>query len=800
MGKRWMTWVALVSISCLGLNARAQETCDDGADDDGDGLIDCFDPDCHDDSVACGESFVTSGPETVDCGPRPLALQELWRVPGSQFLTVLVGDIDGDSETEVFVGEPELAVHDGRTGALEGRVLPGTDTVGGSFSMGDVDLDGTVEIFGGSHGVNTVGAEPHDNSLARYEHDLSVSYLRAPRIASTFSVPPLGLADLDHDGFPELQQVGALRDPVDGALLLDLRPDFLFDSLPFSANALAVDLLPDGACATCAGLEVTTGNRVYGVDLATATWELAAELSDVPGSPSGMGPFAVADWNGDQALDIILARSRTAIRDEDSTVNVWDPRTQRRLVTEHVGAPTDHVDNTPLVADLDGDCEPELVLLVTQPFPDTRAVLRVLDNDLSVVREIPNEENSDWSSAVAFDFDADGSPEIVHRGTEYLRIFSALDGSVRAEVPCRSGTAQFERVVIADVDDDGQADLLAGCLDEVVAWTIVDAPPARRVDNQFHYFNVNVEDDLTIPRVQQEHSVAGLHASLDSFLQQSTLLHQGRPASDWCAGDPLIAVADVVTPCAVLPVVLDASASSGCPGLRSYRWLDETGAVACDWSPSPTCEVTASGRYTVEVACSGDRNCSSSANVSFAIRAAAIEAGPDLEVCPGQSVVLRGRVLADCPDPRYEWRDASGVLRPFDRDPSLAITPLASRSYTLVVDCGACLVEDTLRVELAASDLTMPFGAHLRATGGTLSSVDFVWPGARPSAVGEHLHVYRAERARGPFRLVAPTGHPHADLGGGWSDVDAAAPLLFYDLRRANCLEEISASPWRALP
>ncbi|MEM7243748.1 MAG: VCBS repeat-containing protein [Acidobacteriota bacterium] len=796
MGKRSAAWVILVSILCVGLTARAQEVCDDCVDDDGDGLVDCYDPDCFGDAVACGGSFVTSGPQSVDCGPRPLVLQQLWRVPGAEFSSVLVGDIDGDFETEVLIEHSGFTLHDGRTGMAEGMPPMAASTVSGSYSMGDVDLDGTVEIFDGSHAAT--GAGEHENSIARYEHDLSVSYLRLDTVvALRTGAPPLGLADIDHDGLPELQQIGAIVDPVDGALLLDLRPDFLMGGHPFGANAMAVDLLPDEACATCAGLEVTTGNRVYGVDLATATYELAAELGDVPGPSGNLGPFAVADWNGDQALDIILARSWAG---GDSTVNVWDPRTEMRLVPEYVPNESDRMENTPLVADVDGDCEPEIVLLVTDADPPD-GFLRVLDNDMSVMWELPSPENSDWTSAVAFDFDADGIPEIVHRGSTFLRIYSALDGMVRAQVFCRSLTTLFERVVVADINDDGQADILSGCDDEVIAWTVVDAAPARRVHNQFHYFNVNVEDDLTIPCVQQPHSVAGLTPSLNSFLQQSTLLSQGRPGSDWCAcDDPVTAMVDVVSPCSVSPVVLDASASTGCSVTPMYRWLDETGAVACDWSPSSTCEVTASGRYTVEVACGDDKTCWSSANASLVVRDSAIEAGPDVEACPGESVVLTGSVLADCPDPRYEWRDASGVLRPFDPDPRFEITPIASRTYTLVVDCGGCLVEDEVRVELATFDLDEPFGAHLRATGGTFTSVDFAWPGARPSAIGEHVHVYRAERAQGPFRLVAPLGVPHADLGDSWSDLDAIPPLLFYDVRRANCLEEISASPWRGFP
>ena len=69
--------------------------------------------------------------------------------------------------------------------------------------------------------------------------------------------------------------------------------------------------------------------------------------------------------------------------------------------------------------------------------------------------------------------------------------------------------------------------------------------PARRVWNQHGYFNVNVNDNLTIPKIQQKHHLvfsenvctAGKNRPLNSFLNQSPYLNSlGCPkyaSPDW---------------------------------------------------------------------------------------------------------------------------------------------------------------------------------------------------------------------------------------------------------------------------
>ena len=81
-----MAWLALAS------PAFAVEDCSDCVDDDGDGLVDCYDPECWG-SRECPELFLDTTPPQADCG-ADIRLTELWRSPiGDPFKSPVIGDI-----------------------------------------------------------------------------------------------------------------------------------------------------------------------------------------------------------------------------------------------------------------------------------------------------------------------------------------------------------------------------------------------------------------------------------------------------------------------------------------------------------------------------------------------------------------------------------------------------------------------------------------------------------------------------------------------------------------------------------
>ena len=71
------------------------------------------------------------------------------------------------------------------------------------------------------------------------------------------------------------------------------------------------------------------------------------------------------------------------------------------------------------------------------------------------------DESSGSTGSSVFDFNGDGVAEVVYRDECWLRVYSGPDGSKRFAAPVTSGTVQ-EEPVIADVDGDGHAEIVAG--------------------------------------------------------------------------------------------------------------------------------------------------------------------------------------------------------------------------------------------------------------------------------------------------------------------------------------------------
>ena len=151
--------------------------------------------------------------------------------------------------------------------------------------------------------------------------------------------------------------------------------------------------------------------------------------------------------------------------------------------------------------------------------------LYALDENLQLLwRIVINEETSGYTGCTLFDFNGDGSSEIVYRDEQFIYILNGADGSIYNQQRCVSRTYR-EYPIVADVDADGSTEICVPCgFDDQLAtdnfcnlsysqnshirvfksnsepWV-----PARRLWNQHGYFNVNVNDDLTIPRVMQKH-------------------------------------------------------------------------------------------------------------------------------------------------------------------------------------------------------------------------------------------------------------------------------------------------------
>jgi len=155
----------------------------------------------------------------------------------------------------------------------------------------------------------------------------------------------------------------------------------------------------------------------------------------------------------------------------------------------------------------------------------------------------------DWSMNVTdlespaistmFDFNNDGIQEIVYRDDTFLRIFN---GSVIPPVEitkynCSSNTS-LEYPIIGDLDHTGHAKICVPCgsnldvtrgkltifgpPDSLTGWT-----PARGVWNQYNYHVLNINDDLTVPRIQKNNATFKNGKYNNFFVQESLLDSNG---------------------------------------------------------------------------------------------------------------------------------------------------------------------------------------------------------------------------------------------------------------------------------
>jgi hypothetical protein len=260
---------------------------------------------------------------------------------------------------------------------------------------------------------------------------------------------------------------------------------------------------------------------------------------------------SLADVNQDGNLDVVLSGTINDEINGPTMVFFWDvanDRVRARVITRPyaqidpltVGSYSDVAGGTcdssdgectwnqgmgvVNIANIDNDDQLELTFI-------SGSSLYALDDAL--MQEWANHEDfwetsSGFTGTTVFDFDGDGSSEIVYRDEIDLYIIDGVSGKpLSNDITssfCSSQT-QAEYPVVADVDGDGETEIVVscGCAENTKTNLATDTNrecgfirtykaannnywvPSRKVWNQFSYFNVNVNDNLSIPQYQQKH-------------------------------------------------------------------------------------------------------------------------------------------------------------------------------------------------------------------------------------------------------------------------------------------------------
>ena len=483
---------------------------------------------------------------TAECVAEPLE-QQWGIVEGSSspslshmYAQPFIGDIDNDGLTDlVTVGYNDAP---GRSSSI---VIYGHDlqlktsfntspmyVYGGyPLSVADVDRDGFAEIF----------IQHIDGSLRCYRPDGSIKWTVSVSEADEKS-PNILIADINGDSIPEVWSKDKIFNAVSGALLVSLPEVFGFSVLYGYNGGKA--LMPAFADFDNDGiLELAGGNKVYKLNITNSTGTAGNSVTlwkTISASGTGDGLTSVADIDLDGFMDVVVVR--------DGCMYAWKPYSGTASTPELI-ATCPYSSSAPgsraLLTDVNNDGYPEILftyianVTAYQYVPATQSLQQMWLRSTS--------DLSGATTMTAFDFNQDGSVEIVYRDQSDLRIIDGTTGDNISTFACLAPTA-VDYPAIVDLDRDGRAEIVVSSNtyesnhDKHAKLIVFHSPantvwaPARYVWNQHAYNVVNVNNDLTIPanNFNPATTFTGpdgvVRRPFNNFLQQATTLDQyGRP-------------------------------------------------------------------------------------------------------------------------------------------------------------------------------------------------------------------------------------------------------------------------------
>ena len=485
----------------------------------------------------------------ADCVAEPLE-QQWGIVQGNSSLSLshmyaqpFIGDIDNDGLTDlVTVGyndapwrSSSIVIY-GHDLQLKTSFNTSPMYVYGGYplSVADVDRDGFAEIF----------IQHIDGSLRCYHPDGSIKWTVSVSEADERS-PNILIADINGDSIPEVWSKDKIFNAVSGVLLVSL-PEAIGFSVLYGQNG-GKALMPAFADFDNDGiLELAGGNKVYKLNItnsAGTAGNSATLWKTISASGTGDGLTSVADIDIDGFMDVVVVR--------DGCMYAWKPYSGTASTPELI-ATCPYTSSAPgsraLLTDVNNDGYPEILftyianVTAYQYVPSTQSLQQMWLRSTS--------DLSGATTMTAFDFNQDGSVEIVYRDQSDLRIIDGTTGDNISTFACLAPTA-VDYPAIVDLDRDGHAEIVVSSNtyesnhDKHAKLIVFHSPanavwaPARYVWNQHAYNVVNVNNDLTIPANNFNPATTFtdpngvVRRPFNNFLQQATTLDQyGRPFAE----------------------------------------------------------------------------------------------------------------------------------------------------------------------------------------------------------------------------------------------------------------------------
>ena len=400
--------------------------------------------------------------------------------------------ISGESCEELFsvvdVGS-RLCVGEAAPFDLNERGGNGILDPSSGVAAGDIDNDGLPEILAFLEGptIRVV------SRIIAFEHDGTFKWCSEAAETPMHRITQMALADLDGDGTTEIV-AGAMVFNADGSIRWE-QPVENHEAL----ISVVADLDVDGSP------EIVTGNRAFRAD-GTILWD-RPDLNTFRVFP-GIADFDLDGWP--EVVNVVNAERKLYLLNGQNGTDRCSVEIPTESPDWNPCVDVDNFGGPPTIADRDGDCIPE-VGIATGAF---YALFEYYPEEGCFVEQWaqPVQDCSSRNTgSTMFDLEGDGSIEVLYNDELHFRIYRASDGEVLEEISNSSGTV-FEYPTLADADDDGHAEIVLAandfdyCCEEglrILHDSEIDWVASRKILNQHSYHITNINDDATIPAVEE---------------------------------------------------------------------------------------------------------------------------------------------------------------------------------------------------------------------------------------------------------------------------------------------------------
>lgn len=541
------------------------EICDNEFDDDGDGLIDCFDEDCCG-ATGCQEFYAQNCADEEGCfyelNNRTAGMNVGFKEEVSMNLptninlnaSAVVGDLDGDGHNEIVIPSvhqvsnnfyKDLMVFNTTTNPytytfIETPAIEQEQTI----AIADLDRNGRGEIIIHTNLLSSnenYGADGSNllDKIVAYEvndaGDYELKWASTTPISNIEESPTnncqnttLGVADFNQDGIAEVYSgANVVFKTANGwQPVLNLLNPLLSDDLCSSTNALtsiAADVLPVSPdCPECAGLELIIAHQVIAFDFDVHTEELK-NYKIFSLSSFDNGNTAIADLDLDGDLDaIICSHTPSSTNAARHALIYWDIQNPLESDIHFFNSSSATAGCVPLVGRLDLSNR----LSVQLVYGNKRQYLNYREGwDLIHESTLPN--NFSKRSSLLFDFkQGDTRKEVILKTSRNnftgFTIMDPDNSGVSLIEPNALNTSQDANnfPVIIDIDRDYETEILIHYDNQLKVLRPADdyvLPLARPVWNQYNWHNTHINDDLTVPLYQQGHHLLAPEQDLNSY-------------------------------------------------------------------------------------------------------------------------------------------------------------------------------------------------------------------------------------------------------------------------------------------